>query len=217
MRILALDTCLDACSVAIWQDGVITAREWRPMQRGHAEALLPMMEDIRARAGLDYADFDRLAVSIGPGSFAGVRVGLAAARGICVARGLPLVGVNTLELLAAAIADEGPVGVAIDARNNQVYFQCFLRGDALCPPGLLTHSQAAAVICETGAALHLVGSGAALLVGLCPANIRTSHLDLLPDAALLAALAATRDAGPGSAIAPLYLRAPDAKLPASVS
>ena len=215
MRILALDTCLAACSVAIWQDGMVLARDWQPMQRGHAEALLPMLENVRTQAGLDYAAFDRLAVSIGPGSFAGVRVGLAAARGICVARNLPLVGVNTLELMAAAIAGDAPIGVALDARNDQVYFQVFAKGAALCPPALLTLAVAAAFVRELGGALQLVGNGAAMLAMHCAGTVRTSHPDLLPDAALLAGLAARREACPGDQVAPLYLRAPDAKLPAA--
>ena len=215
MRILALDTCLAACSVAIWQDGVVLARDWQPMQRGHAEALLPMLENVRTQAGLDYAAFDRLAVSIGPGSFAGVRVGLAAARGICVARNLPLVGVNTLELMAAAIAVDAPIGVALDARNDQVYFQAFAKGAALCPPALLTLAVAAVFVRELGGALQLVGNGAAQLAMRCAGTVHTNHPDLLPDAALLAGLAARREACPGDQVAPLYLRAPDAKLPAA--
>ena len=215
MRILALDTCLAACSVAIWQDGAVLARDWQPMQRGHAEALLPMLENVRTQAGLDYAAFDRLAVSVGPGSFAGVRVGLAAARGICVARSLPLVGVNTLELMAAAMEGDAPIGVALDARNDQVYFQAFTKGIALCPPALLTLAVAAAFVRELGGALQLVGNGAAMLAMHCAGTVRTSHPDLLPDAALLAGLAARREACPGDQVAPLYLRAPDAKLPAA--
>ena len=215
MRILALDTCLAACSVAIWQDGMVLARDWQPMQRGHAEALLPMLENVRTQAGLDYAAFDRLAVSIGPGSFAGVRVGLAAARGICVARNLPLVGVNTLELMAAAIAVDAPIGVALDARNDQVYFQAFAKGAALCPPALLTLAVAAVFVRELGGALQLVGNGAAQLAMRCAGTVRTNHPDLLPDAAILAQIAASRPALTGDRVAPLYLRAPDAKLPAA--
>ncbi len=213
MRILALDTCLGACSVAVWQDGVMLAHEWQPMPRGHAEALVPMLERARQQAGLEYADFDRLAVSIGPGSFAGVRVGLAAARGICVARALPLVGVNTLELLAAAIPGDAPLAVAMDARNDQVYFQAFADGGALCPPDLLGLAAAADYIRETPAIRHFVGSGARALAAFIGDKISASDFDLLPDAAILAGLAARRDACAGDQVTPLYLRAPDAKLP----
>lgn len=217
MRILALDTCLAACSVAIWENGVIRARAWEPMQRGHAEALLPMLEEVRARAGLTFTDFDRLAVSIGPGSFAGVRVGLSAARGICLARNLPLAGVNTLEVLAAGVSMSDALGVVLDARNDQVYFQAFAAGIALCPPALLSFAEAAAQIRGLGAALHLVGSGAVALAALCGGQISADAGDLLPDAAVLAALAADRAAVPGDLVAPLYLRAPDARLPVTAA
>lgn len=221
MRILALDTCLAACSAAIWQDGAVIARRWRPMQRGHAEALLPMLEDIRASAGLEYHEFDRLAVSIGPGSFAGVRVGLAAARGICVARGLPLTGLNTLEVMAAAIESDAPFGVAIDARNDQVYFQAFADDAALCAPALLSVGEAAAYVRDAGQVRRLAGDGAAAIARLCPSpvqgHIEVSHTDLLPDAALLAGIAARRDAGDAGLVAPLYLRAPDARLPGTTA
>ncbi|MEQ1889042.1 MAG: tRNA (adenosine(37)-N6)-threonylcarbamoyltransferase complex dimerization subunit type 1 TsaB [Alphaproteobacteria bacterium] len=213
MRILALDTCLAACSVAIWRDGHILAHEWQPMQRGHAEALLPMLERVRIEAGLEYAGFDRLAVSIGPGSFAGVRTGLAAARGVCAARSLPLTGVNTLELLAAAIWEDDRLAIAIDARNDQVYFQAFDGASAICPPALLTLSQAAEFIRRTEGDNRLAGSGATVLAARCGSNVRVSHENLLPDAAILAGLAAHREAVAGDHVAPLYLRAPDARLP----
>ncbi|MFZ5836544.1 MAG: tRNA (adenosine(37)-N6)-threonylcarbamoyltransferase complex dimerization subunit type 1 TsaB [Pseudomonadota bacterium] len=213
MRILALDTCLGACSAAVWQDGVIRAHEWRPMRAGHAEALVPMLEQVRTACGLDYADFDRLAVSIGPGSFAGVRIGLAAARGICVARNLPLVGVNTLELLAASLWDEDGLAIAIDARNDQVYFQAFAGRAACDPPALLTCAEAAAYLRHAASPWRLAGSGAGLIGALCDGAVQISHPDLLPDAAYLAGLAASRQALPGDQIVPLYLRAPDAKLP----
>lgn len=211
MRILALDTCLGACSVAVWQDGTIRAREWRPMQAGHAEALVPMLEQVRLACGLDYADFDRLAVSIGPGSFAGVRIGLAAARGICAARNLPLVGVNTLELLAASIWSEDRLVIAIDARNDQVYFQAFAGREACDPPALLSCAEAAAYLRQFPC--RLAGSGAVVLGALCGGAVQIVHPDLLPDAVHLAGLAASRQAVPGDQVVPLYLRAPDAKLP----
>ena len=213
MRILAMDTCLAACSAAIWQDGTVIARQWRAMPRGHAEALLPMVEALRAETGLDYDGFDRLAVSIGPGSFAGVRVGLAAARGICAARGLPLAGVGTLELLAACVQEEEPFAVALDARNAQVYFQAFAQGGALCPPELLSLSGAAQQVMQLQGVQHIFGSGADLLAPLCGAGIRSGLVELLPDAAVLAGLAATREPQAAETVAPLYLRPPDAKLP----
>ncbi|MSP42786.1 MAG: tRNA (adenosine(37)-N6)-threonylcarbamoyltransferase complex dimerization subunit type 1 TsaB [Alphaproteobacteria bacterium] len=217
MRILALDTCLAACSAAIWQGGRVLAHQWRAMQRGHAEALLPMLEEVRAAAGFEYSDFDRLAVSIGPGSFAGVRVGLAAARGICVARGLPLVGVNTLEVMAAAVDAATPFGVAIDARNHQVYFQAFAGGAALSPPAILSLSEAAAYLRGTDSVRRLAGDGAAAIAAVCPFNVEVIQGDLLPDAAHLAGIAALRRTEDPVTVSPLYLRAPDAKMPGTAA
>ena len=214
MRILAMDTCLSACSAAIWQEGRVIARQWRPMQRGHAEALLPMVEELRAETGFDYGGLDRLAVSIGPGSFAGVRVGLAAARGICATHALPLVGIGTLELLAASVHQEESFAIALDARNAQVYFQAFAKGATLCPPELLSLAEAAARVTQFQS-VSVFGGGAGLLAPLCGAWVQSCGLDLLPDAAALAELAATREPQAAETVAPLYLRAPDAKLPAA--
>lgn len=215
MRILALDTCLAACSVAIWEDGAVLARDWTAMQRGHAEALLPMTENIRIRMDFSYGDFNRIAVTIGPGSFAGVRVGLSAARGICLAHNLPLVGINTLEVLAAAVPAQDRVGVALDVRNDQLYFQAFSKGAALCPPALLNLADAAALIRTLGGDLHLVGTAARALAALCDDSVCMGAEDILPDAAILAGLAAQHPAVAGDQVMPLYLRPPDAKQPAA--
>jgi len=212
-----MDTSLAACSVAIWRDGAVVAREFIAMPRGQAEALLPMVERVRGGAGYAWGDFDRLAVSIGPGSFAGIRVGLAAARGLALALDLPLAGIGTLELLAAGMTGSGPVAAVIDARNSQVYIQHFAPDlQALTQPALLLLD--AAIGCCNAydglRGLRLVGGGAPLVARRL--SISPAHIDALalPDAAVLAALAAKRHAVPGHDVAPLYLRPPDAKLPA---
>jgi tRNA threonylcarbamoyladenosine biosynthesis protein TsaB len=89
MRVLAIDTALEACSAAVLdtEQGGISARESLPMVRGHAEALLPLIARVMDSAGLEFAALDRIAVTTGPGSFTGLRVGIAAARGIALAAG----------------------------------------------------------------------------------------------------------------------------------
>lgn len=216
MRILAMDTSLAACSAAVWRDGAVISREFAPMQRGQAEALLPMLERVRLAAGLDYAQFDRLAVSVGPGSFAGIRIGLAAARGLALALGLPLAGIGTLEVLAAASPGNGPVAAVLDARNNQLYLQLFTR--ALQPLGAaaLLGLDDALGICRAHNAsgeLRLVGSGAPQLAPGLQTGPRYIDALALPDAGIVAARAALCRALPGNQVAPLYLRPPDAKLP----
>ena len=131
MRVLAIDTALEACSVAVLD----TERRHRararslPMQRGHAEALMPLIARVHGRAPhLDFAALDRIAVTTGPGSFTGLRVGIAAARGIALAAGKPAIGLSTLAAFAApfiAADDTLPVAVAIDARHDHVYLQVF--------------------------------------------------------------------------------------------
>ena len=100
MKLLALDCAGLACSVALWRDGAIVAERTREMARGHAEALMPMLGEVMAAADERLDALDRLAVTVGPGSFTGIRVGLAAARGLALAIGCPLIGVGTLAALA---------------------------------------------------------------------------------------------------------------------
>lgn len=220
MRILAMDTSLGACSAAIWHDGVVTAHALIAMPRGQAEALLPMLERLRTGAGLDYADFDRLAVSVGPGSFAGIRVGLAAARGLALALNLPLAGIGTLEVLAAGMPGQGPVAAVIDARNNQVYLQIFAQDLQPLGAAALLSIDDAIIACQTHNAtgdLRLVGGGAPLLAGALGIGPSRTDAAALPDAAMVAARAARVSAVPGHQVAPLYLRPPDAKLPGAAA
>src|SRR5918999_4803727 len=133
MLVLAIDTALAACSVAVLDTDMpgMRAMESLPMQRGHAEALMPMVARVMDAAKLEFAALDRIAVTTGPGSFTGLRVGIAAARGIALAAGKPTVGLSTLSAYAApqiAQRDSIPVVAAIDARHNHVYLQVFGAG-----------------------------------------------------------------------------------------
>ena len=130
MRVLAIDTALEACSVGVLdtERADTRAHESLVMQRGHAEALMPLIARVLDRAKLDFAALDRIAVTTGPGSFTGLRVGIAAARGIALAAGKPAIGLSTLAAFAApfiAADDTLPVVVAIDARHDHVYLQVF--------------------------------------------------------------------------------------------
>src|SRR5580658_2577328 len=103
MRVLAIDTALAACSAAILDTahGGIVVSASLPMTRGHAEALIPLLGRITAEARMAFRDFDRIVVTTGPGSFTGLRVGIAAARGIALSIGKPAVGLSTLSAYAA--------------------------------------------------------------------------------------------------------------------
>lgn len=208
MLVLGLDTCLNACSVAVLDGERVLAHGSEAMARGHQERLAPMAQAVMAEAGVGFDRLQRIGATVGPGSFTGLRVGVAFAKGLGSALAIPAVGVGSLEALAAEAA--GLVAAAIDARREQVYLQVFEDGEALMAPDVLPIGVAAARLAELGMgrALTLVGSGAPLLAETAPgAAILTPEGC---DARHVARLAAARRATP---IRPLYLRAPDAKLP----
>jgi tRNA threonylcarbamoyladenosine biosynthesis protein TsaB len=220
MNILALDTSLGACSAAVLRaaDGVRTleARQVE-MPRGHAEALMPMVETVLAESGLKPRDLDLIAATVGPGSFTGVRIAIAAARGLALVTNAKLFGTDSLAVMAqaalgAGAKPHGPFAVAVDARRGMFYFGLFdARGSALEGPLLLAPDEAARLL---PASLTLaVGSGAVLLAGAAAARahlLEAAMADLQPSAAALADIALCAD-GASEVLRPLYLRPPDAK------
>lgn len=216
--LLAFDTACDACSAAVWRDGEIVAREFAAMARGQSEALMPMIARAMATARLEFADLAAIGVTVGPGAFTGLRIGLAAARAIALAAAKPAIGVTTLEALAAAVPETGALLVAIDAKRDDLYLQLF---DGTMPASAPVAALPEAATLPAGP-FRLVGDGAARLYQALPDAARARATVLpeprLPDAAVIARLAAARLAATalGGAIAaprPLYLRPPDAKLP----
>jgi len=219
MLILAIDTALDACSAGVLDTDAATmiAQESEPMKRGHAEALMPLIARVVKQAGIAFADLDRIAVTTGPGSFTGLRVGLSAARGFALAANRPVVGLTTLTAYAAPIVSrngEQPVISAIDARHDHVYFQAVSGdGSPLILPRVAPIEQA--LEASRFGAPHLVGNAARLLAERWPADAPPPFAvdaQPAPDIAWVAWLGAavSPDAAPAR---PYYLRAPDAKLP----
>jgi len=215
MLVLAIDTALEACSAAIFDSelGAAVASESAPMTRGHAEALMPLIEGAMREASLDFFALDRIAVTVGPGSFTGLRVGIAAARGIGLAARKPVVGVTTLSALAAPyLAEEPsrPVAAAIDGRHRHVYFELYgAQGRVLLAPRIIPVEDA--VRAAAGASARLVGSGARMMTEIWPdpAHLPTADERGAPDIAWVARLGAQaepRESPPK----PLYLRPPDA-------
>ena len=174
MLILAIDTALDACAAGVLDTDAarLIAQESQPMRRGHAEALMPLIGRVIREAGIAFAALDRIAVTTGPGSFTGLRVGLSAARGIGLAANKPVVGLSTLTAYAAPVVGQNaaqPVVSAIDARHDHVYFQV-VSGDG----GSLMRPRVAPIEEALGAArfgaAHLVGNAAQILADRWPAD-----------------------------------------------
>lgn len=223
MKLLAIDTALNACSVAIVDgtpDGAcrVLARVVSPGGKGNAERLLPVLEQARAAAGLALADLDGFAATIGPGSFTGIRTALATARGLALATGKSVRGVTTTAALAAAALAARPglaVAAVIDARRGEVYMQVFDAQFAPLSEAVLLPVADAAARLPAGPLL-LVGSGGVLLRDAAQRNdLDLSTADPDPDPVLVARLALAMPA-PDRPPGPLYIRPPDAALPKQV-
>jgi tRNA threonylcarbamoyladenosine biosynthesis protein TsaB len=216
MLILAIDTALDACAAAVLDTGTgkLIAQESQPMKRGHAEALMPLIARVMKQSALPFAALDRIAVTTGPGSFTGLRVGLSAARGIGLAASKPVVGLTTLSAYAAPVvseAGEQPVISAIDARHDQVYFQV-VSGNGSSLVRAKVAPIAEALEASRFGAPHLVGNAARILADRWPSDAPPIKVEAMPapDISWVAWLGAA--VTPGTAPAkPYYLRAPDAK------
>ncbi|MCK1545546.1 tRNA (adenosine(37)-N6)-threonylcarbamoyltransferase complex dimerization subunit type 1 TsaB [Bradyrhizobium sp. 147] len=217
MLILAIDTALDACAAAVLdtETAELRAQESVPMKRGHAEALMPLIARVMKSAELSFTALDRIAVTVGPGSFTGLRVGISAARGFALAAKRPAIGLTTLSAYAAAVVGQNrsaPVISAIDARHAHVYFQIVAGdGSQLVRPRVAGIDEAIAA--SQFGAPHLVGNAANILAERWPKDAPQPvavDAQAAPDIAWVAWLgaAANPDATPAR---PFYLRAPDAK------
>jgi tRNA threonylcarbamoyladenosine biosynthesis protein TsaB len=221
MNVLAFDTCLGAVSAAVSRSGGSLLREAYELRAaGHAERLLPMVAEVMQAAGVAFAELDRIAVTLGPGGFTGVRVGIAAARGLALATGKPVVAATSLAVMAhraeelLAEAGEPPKArrlmVAVDARGA-LYVQSFAAGAVgTTEAQLLAPEEAARSLGPEGAIV--VGSGAAIVAAAAHAlgvAVETRLPELQPRARNLAAMAARLP--PVSPVRPLYLRAPDVR------
>ena len=213
MKVLAVDTALGACSAALFEDAHVLARRFEPMERGHAERLAPMVGEVMQEAKIEFLSVDRLAVTTGPGTFTGQRVGLAFMRGLRVALHRPLIGITTLAAMAAqAKAETGAVlAIALhDARRDEVYIEIEDR----LPPSVMPFDDAIAMLRElpVDGSIVLAGTGASRACDALANKFKLSSVRQ-PDALWVARLATgaeTTNIPPR----PLYLRAPDAKLPA---
>ena len=206
MITLAIDTALDQCAVALAADDRPLAVAVEPMRRGHAEALAPMVRDVMAEAGLGFDRIDRIGVTVGPGSFTGVRIGLAFARALGAARARPVIGLTTLEALSLSAPPSG-LTCAVLVAGAGWHIQPFRDRAALADARFAETADAIAVVqanLQPGEALRLIGPGAPAFAAVQHA---TEVLDVLPDPVALARAAATR-APPDGPPAAVYLRPP---------
>lgn len=224
MNILAFDTCFDACSAAAGKGlrslipSIATAYE--PMRTGHAERLMPMIAEVMEAAGLEFSQLNRIAVTHGPGTFTGTRIGVAAARAMALATGAELVSISSLELMGRnPLLPAGPGSIfviATDARRDEVYLQLFSRHTLrpVAPPAVVRLCDIASALANQDS-IVVAGSGAQMAAEAArAAGIAAQAIapDLLPDA--VDVLFASFEMPVAASVSPLYLRPPDAKPPA---
>jgi len=220
--ILAFDTAGAALSVAVCEGQRVLAALHEPLRRGHAELLLPAIDGVLHAAGRKLADLDAIATTVGPGSFTGLRTGLAAAQGLAFASGLPLVGVDRFSALAAAtvVLGQKPLVIAFDSRARTLYVQAY-RADGSRPPCWpaagrnLSPEEAAEELAEAPpeAGWLVAGEGAPALLAAGFQGQDTGMRALTATQVAAVALAELAAGGTGWPPQPLYLAPPRAVLP----
>ncbi|MBB4275222.1 tRNA (adenosine(37)-N6)-threonylcarbamoyltransferase complex dimerization subunit type 1 TsaB [Rhizobium mongolense] len=209
MIVLALDTAGVDCAAALYDSGrdTVLGEASDLIGKGHAEHLMGIVDRVLNQADMKLAMVERIAVTIGPGSFTGIRVGVAAARGFGLALNIPTVGITTLETMAAAQREKTPgrpVLAAMDAKRGEIYLQSFSAdGPALDEPRAVTIEAAKTI--ATAFAGEITGSATPLL----KPDATGEHANTFP-ISIVARLGAAADPGSGKP-KPLYLRGPDAK------
>ena len=218
---LAIDAAGSDCGAAVAAGDKLLAIANAAMLHGQAEALLPMIDDVVREAGLTPSGLDLVAVTTGPGSFTGIRVGIAAARGISLALDLPLVGVSSFEAVAASVPGDGFEGrrllVALDSRRADLYVQFFDGfGRPLSHPAARhPETLASAVPWAERQTIVVAGDGAARAVEVLAKSVEATIVEAAPPVAgaLRAAIWKWRRGERDEAVRPLYLRPPDVGFP----
>jgi tRNA threonylcarbamoyladenosine biosynthesis protein TsaB len=205
MLVLAIDSALDALGVALTDGDAVRASAQERMSRGQAERIAPLVQEIMQRGGAGFAELDRIVVTIGPGSFTGVRVGLAFARGLALALSTPIVGISTLEALALELGESNLRGGLIET-PGALYLALYEGGVPLIAPRRAEHEEAPGVFAEAtrGRSFALRGPGAAKWAEQIAGAVADECA--APDPVALARLGVAREAAPAPP-QPLYLRA----------
>lgn len=211
MTILAFDTTTGLCSVALLHEGNSYHAEGE-QPSSQAEKLFFLIQAVLDQAGISYQQLESIAVTTGPGSFTGVRIGLAAAKGIALAAAIPLIGIGSLEAIALEAVlsnNQHPVLATLDARRGQIYAQYFDKeGIATKPALLLNYADVAAYAGD--APCIVAGNATPLIAHLLPASLPLPHITI-PRASIVV-LAARRKIPANSNLDAFYIREPDAKI-----
>ena len=218
-NILALDTSTSACSVACWISNKVVAEDYVDLGRGHAEALVPMIASVMREASIDYSQLDAVAVTLGPGTFTGLRIGFSAARGLALAISKPMVGVTSLEAIAHATRfSQRSVLAILDARRGQFYAQSF--NSELQPVTSPSVVQAANIQSLVPASPFVVVGTGAVIARPFLMRFSFSREDVIfdssvgsPQATVVAKIASVRKPVESRFLKPLYLRSPDVTFP----
>lgn len=214
MTLLAIDTSAKLCAASVHDTALgERGRAVRDLGKGHAEHLMAVIDEAMEAAGVGFADLDIVAVSVGPGSFTGIRVGVSAARGLALALGIPAIGVTTLEVLAfeaRAIFPGRAVLAALDGGRSEIHAALhFAEGEELAVPAALDVQAALALVRTHGAVV--TGSAADALQTLAGETLDIASSTATADIAAYATVALTKPIE-GPRPAPLYLRSADAKV-----
>jgi tRNA threonylcarbamoyladenosine biosynthesis protein TsaB len=215
---LGIDSTGAACSAAIWRREHVAARRFAAMERGQAEALMPMVAAVLDEAALAIDALDVIAVTVGPGAFTGVRIGIAAARGLSLASGVPALGVSSFVAAAAQAVEERrgrPLLVALDSRRTEFFVAMFGADDTPLMPGALLSADEIAARLPAEPLLLAGDAAAALAAALKGTDLALAKSAGAIDAADVARLAARawRAGMRPPPPEPLYLRAPDTTMP----
>ena len=216
--VLAFDSAGGACSAALLRDGALVARRWEEMDRGHGEVLMPMIETVTADCG--YAALDLICVGTGPGGYTGLRIAIAAARGLALATGLPVLGVDNLQLHQQQVCRAHPgrgCAVILETRRADFYLQTFAAdGTSLDAPSVVTADAVAERLALRGPGLVLAGDAATRFAetGAASDDAWAGLVQQHADSAELAMLGARRfSEATHTPLSPLYLRPPDVSPP----
>jgi tRNA threonylcarbamoyladenosine biosynthesis protein TsaB len=221
MRLAAIDTSTALGSVALFEDGELVAEQSQRVSNAHGESLLPMVAALFERVGWQPAQVQRWGVGIGPGSFTGVRIAVATAKGIALATGAELVGVTSLDALAEGVDDRGGTVVAsvLEAGKGEVFVQARREGQVVLGPSHV-------VLAEVGATLARIAGaeGPVVVAGEAASELDLSALGVrvilavaaphdLPRASIIGRIAHARTPDDADALEPLYVRPPDITMP----